>query len=132
MPRAYLAISIDHRTQLEPVIQTLRFTLHQAGIDLFIFVDQYRFSLQEEKAMMQAACREIDDSDILIAELSVKAIGVGLEAGYAVAKGKPVWYLRNAAAPHSSTVSGIATEQLLYLDEQDLADQLTHSIRKYH
>ena len=38
---------------------------------------------------------DIDNSDILIAEVSEKAIGVGIEVGYAKAKGKPIIYIKN-------------------------------------
>ncbi|MBL0882104.1 MAG: nucleoside 2-deoxyribosyltransferase [Chitinophagaceae bacterium] len=132
MRRAYLAVSIDHRPHLESVIQTLQNCLKKYSINLFVFVDHYHFSSKEEEKMMQTAMMEIDRSDILIAEVSVKAIGVGLEAGYAAAKNKPVWYLRNRASSHSSTVSGIASERIFYRDEQDLSDQLAGFIPKYH
>lgn len=132
MRRAYLAVSLDHRPHLESVIQTLQNCLNKYSIDLFVFVDHYHFSSNEEVEMMQTAMIEIDRSDILIAEVSDKAIGVGLEAGYAAAKNKPVWYLRNKAAAHSSTVSGIASERIYYLDEQDLAHQLDGIIHPHH
>lgn len=130
MLRAYLAISLNHRPDLASIIETLRSELKKYSIDLFIFVDHYHFSACEEKVMMQTAFSEIDRSDILIAEVSTKAIGVGLEVGYAVAKNKPVWYLRNSSAPHSTTVSGAAHEHILYRDEQDLIEQLTDLIGK--
>jgi nucleoside 2-deoxyribosyltransferase len=130
MRRAYLAISLDHRPHLESVIQTLQSCLQKASIELFVFVDHYRFDVNDEVKMMETAIMEIDRSDILIAEVSLKAIGVGLEAGYATAKNKPVWYLRNQNAPHSSTVSGIANERIFYRNEQDLADQLEHIMQK--
>ena len=132
MRRAYLAVSLDHRPHLESVIQTLQTCLKKHAIELFVFVDHYHFSSNDEVKMMQTAFMEIDRSDILIAEVSVKAIGVGLEAGYAAAKEKPIWYLRNHSSAHSSTVSGIATERIFYLNEQDLSEQLVGFIHKYH
>ncbi len=130
MPRAYLAISLDHRPSLASVIKTLDSALKKVNIDLFVFVDHYHFSLDEEKVMMQTAFSEIYRSDIVIAEVSAKAIGVGLEVGYAIAKNIPVWYIRNRSASHSSTVSGAAQEHILYLDEQDLMEQLSHLTAK--
>lgn len=132
MRRAYLAVSLNHRPHLESIIHTLQTSLKKYAIELFVFVDHYHFNLDDEVKMMQTAMMEIDRSDILIAEVSVKAIGVGLEAGYAAAKEKPVWYLRNKTSSHSSTVSGIATERIFYQNEQDLADQLVGFIHKYH
>ena len=132
MRRAYFAVSIDHRPHLASVIQTLQVCLKKYSIELFVFVDHYHFGSNDEVKMMQTAMMEIDRSDLLIAEVSVKAIGVGVEAGYAAAKNKPVWYLRNRNASHSSTVSGIASEHIFYLNEQDLSDQLVDILHQYH
>lgn len=132
MQKAYLAVSLSHRPQLENIIQIIHQSLSEAAIDLFVFVDHYHFNSEQETEMMQTAFREIEESDILIAEVSAKAIGVGVEVGYAVAKNIPVWYLRNRTAPHSSTLSGAAHEHILYKDEQDLAAQLRFILQKDH
>lgn len=124
MQRAYLAISIKNRKHLDPQVTAIQATLSAAGISLFIFVDQYHFTAEQEKEMMQQAFKEIDAADILIAELSEKAIGVGIEAGYALAKGKQLWYIRARTADHSTTVSGAAHQNFLYDDADDLASQI--------
>lgn len=124
MQRAYLAISINNRKLLDRQVKAIKETLSAAGISLFIFVDQYYFTAEQEKEMMQQAFKEIDASDILIAELSEKAIGVGIEAGYAIAKGKKLWYIRDRNAPHSTTVSGAAHQNFLYEDSADLSNQI--------
>lgn len=67
--------------------------LCQNGINPFVFMDQYTFKAGEEALMMQQAMEEIDQSDLLIAAASEKAIGFG--AGYAKGKGKPVIYIRH-------------------------------------
>ena len=74
--------------------------------------------------MMQQAMRDIDHCDVLIAETSHKGIGIGIEVGYAKAKGKPVIYLRHQDAEHSTTVSGISDFQIAYSDTNDLQKQL--------
>ena len=71
--------------------------------------------------MMQQAFREIADADLLIAEISEKAMGVGIEIGYAVALQKPVICLRNAGAEHSTTASGSATHSLIYANAGAIA-----------
>ena len=78
--------------------------------------------------MMQQAMAAIDDCDILIAETSDKAIGIGIEVGYAKAKGKPVIYVRHADAAHSTTVSGISNFQIIYTNNADLAEALKNII----
>jgi 2'-deoxynucleoside 5'-phosphate N-hydrolase len=41
--------------------------------------------------MMRQAFAAIDKNDLLIAETTDKAIGIGIEVGYAKAKGKPIF-----------------------------------------
>lgn len=72
---------------------------------------------------MNLACREIAQSDLVIAEVSHKAIGVGVEVGYAVGLGKPVIYLRHIDAEHSTTVAGISTFRIIYATYDDLGRQ---------
>jgi nucleoside 2-deoxyribosyltransferase len=80
--------------------------------------------------MMQQAMLDIDQCDILIAEVSDKAIGIGVEAGYAKGKNKPVIYLRQKDCEHSTTISGISNYSIIYENINDLEQQLTSGIKK--
>ncbi len=94
--------------------------LSSYDIKAFAFVDNFSFSSDQEKEMMIEAMKAIDNCDLLIAETSDKGIGIGVEVGYAKAKGKPVIYLRNNNAEHSTTVSGISDWKVLYEDIADM------------
>lgn len=122
--RAYIAISYAGRKRLQEELEVICNTLVQSGITPFVFVDEYHFSPEAEKGMMQKAMEEIDRSELLIAAASEKAIGIGIEAGYAKGKGKPVIYIRHMEAEHSTTLSGISDHQIIYVDLQDLAQKL--------
>ena len=74
--------------------------------------------------MMQQAFTEIDSAGLLIAEVSEKAIGVGIEIGYAVAHKIPVIYLLADDAEHSTTVSGSSDYRIIYRDSSELATGL--------
>ncbi|MBI2283975.1 MAG: nucleoside 2-deoxyribosyltransferase [Bacteroidetes bacterium] len=121
MKKAYFSVGYQSRPLLDAEINAIREVLDKHHIHLFIFVDHYRFSPQEEQKMMQQAFREIADADLLIAEISEKAMGVGIEIGYAVALQKPVICLRNAGAEHSTTASGSATHSLIYANAGAIA-----------
>lgn len=124
MQKAYLSIGYQNKQHLRSEIEIIQQTLSGIHIQLFIFVDAYQFSPQEEKQMMQNAFSEIDSSDLVIAEVSEKAIGVGIEIGYAIAKNKPVIYLRNETAEHSTTAAGSAQHMIVYKDPVQLAEKL--------
>ncbi len=73
---------------------------------------------------MQAAFAEITSSDLLIAEVSEKAIGVGIEIGYAASLQKQIIYLRQAGSEHSTTASGSADHTIVYENRNQLAQKL--------
>lgn len=74
---------------------------------------------------------DIKSCDILIAEVTKKGIGIGIEVGYAKAMGKPVFYLRDAEAEHSTTVSGISDYRVIYVDENDLVAKLDDKLKEF-
>lgn len=121
MKKAYFSVGYQSRQFLEAEIEAIREVLIKHQIHLFIFVDQYRFSPQEQQQMMQQAFRDIAEADLLIAEVSEKAMGVGIELGYAAALQKPVICLRHAGAEHSTTASGTATHSLVYANAGEIA-----------
>ena len=131
MRKAYLSISYANRKNLQAEVDTIRQVLVQYGIELFVFVDTYQFKGNESYRMMQQVFADIDACEILVAEVSEKAIGVGIEIGYAVAKAKPVIYLRNSAAEHSTTAAGSTDAIVIYDDIPDLSAKFSERIRSY-
>ena len=128
--QAYISISYNERKNMDSVVEGIKEVLHDQKIIPFVFVDEFKFNVEQEKEMMQQAMRSIEKSDILIAEVSDKGIGIGIEVGYAKAKGKPVIYLRNTNAEHSTTVSGISDFHIVYNDETELKQLLNEAITK--
>lgn len=121
---AYISVSYAKRKSIQNTLNAITATLKAFAIKPFIFVDKYQFEPTEEKQMMMQAMSDIDNCDILIAETSDKAIGIGIEVGYAKAKNKIVIYLRQKETEHSTPVSGISDFQLIYDDPEDLQLQL--------
>lgn len=126
--QAYISVGLSKRKFLDQEITTIVDTLAKFEIKSLVFVDRYQFSLEAEQQMMQQAFADIEQSDLLIAETSSKGIGIGVEAGYAKAKGKAVFYLRQVNASHSTTVSGISDFKIMYADTLDLSRQLTAAL----
>lgn len=122
---AYIAISYSKRNELAEELSVIKEALVASGINPFVFIERFHFDPAQEKEMMQEAMLQLDTTDLLIAETSDKAIGIGIEAGYAKAKGKPVIYLRNKIADHSTTLSGISDYTVIYSSLEDLKKQLT-------
>ena len=128
--QAYISISFSKKNELEKEVQAIKNALGKFGISGFVFVDEYQFSAKEEKEMMQKAMEDVEKSAILIAEVSEKGIGIGIEVRYAKAKNIPVIYVRNSSSEHSTTVSGIADFKIIYENEIDLEEKLEKIISK--
>jgi len=122
MKQVYLAISYSHRKNFDKEIEILTELCKNYNIELLTFVDKYNFKDNEEKEMMKTAFLEIDKSEFLIAELTTKSIGVGIEIGYAYAKEKPIIYLRKKDSEYSTTASGSSTFGIEYENELDLRE----------
>lgn len=124
MKKVYFSISFKNRKELENEVRVCSAILKKHGLHPIIFVDDYIFEPNQEKKMMRQACHDIENSDILIAELSNKAIGVGIEVGYAAALKKPIIYLKNKRAEYSKTIGGLSAVLIEYDDIDELANQL--------
>jgi nucleoside 2-deoxyribosyltransferase len=125
---AYISVSLHKRSLLKNQLAAISETLTMFGIEPLIFVDKYKFDLLQEKDMMAQAMMDIENADILIAEASTKAIGVGVEVGYAKAKNKPVIYIRHYDAAHSTTISGMSDFNIVYVNTEDLQKKLTEVV----
>lgn len=120
MKKGYLAIIYSNRKLFDNEIEGLKKLFKKNGVELLVFVDKYNFEKNQEKEMMVTAFKEIDNSDFLIAELTTKSIGVGIEIGYAFAKNIPVIYIHKKNAEYSTTASGSSTYKVEYESELDL------------
>lgn len=127
--RAYVSVSYSERHFLKSELDAITATLAQFNIEPFVFADRYSFSRDQEQEMMLQAMRDLENCDVLIVEASFKAIGLGVEAGYAKAKSKPIVYLRKKGTEHSTTVSGISDFHIIYDDIFDLQSKLSAAIK---
>jgi nucleoside 2-deoxyribosyltransferase len=131
MKKAYLAISYSNRKLFNKEVSSLIELCKMNDVELLSFVDKYNFKENEEKEMMKTAFLEIDKSDFLIAELTTKSIGVGIEIGYARAKGKPIIYLRKKNSEYSTTASGSSTYSIEYENEKDLMGLMKTILKRF-
>ncbi len=123
MRNVYIAINYGFKDLMLEELECIKSTCASYSLHPIIFVNDYPSFINNQE-MMKQAFEDIDKSDILIAELSNKATGVGIEIGYAVAKKKPIIYLRKSGVEESPTVSGIAGYQFEYSSIEDLNRKL--------
>ena len=121
---AYLGISKSNRVHFDKEIESIRKCLSVYSVDLEVFVDKYDFTTEQEQEMMDLAFDEIEKCNIMLVEVSKKAIGVGVEAGYAKARAKPIIYLRRKDTSYSTTIGGTSDYKIEYNNEHHLESEL--------
>ncbi len=129
MNTAFISRSYEHRAQYDAAIAHVVASLRRMNMEGVDFVRRYSFGEGQAREMMVATLQAIHQADVLIAEVSEKVIGVGIEIGYAAALGKPIIYLRKSDAPFSTTVGGLATIAIVYDNSQALQDKLIEALR---
>ena len=75
----------------------------------------------EPQALMAATFELMGACDLAVLDLSEKGVGVGIEAGFAHAIGKPVVTIAQAGSDISSTLRGISSAVFEYASDEDLA-----------
>lgn len=120
----YLAIKYHPDAQNRPLIETISAVLATQGhttICIARDVEQWGAVQLPPARLMQRAFQAIDNSDQILIELSEKGVGLGIEAGYAHALGKPITVIAPPTADLSNTLQGIAATVFRYTNIDELA-----------
>jgi len=121
--KAYFAIKFHEDSKNRELIETISKVLESKGIQTTIVIRDYenwakiKFTPRE---LMELTFKEIDKVDILIADITEKGVGIGIEAGYAYSKGKPVIVIAKEGSDIPTTLRGIAKKVIFYKTPQDL------------
>ena len=121
--RAYFGIKYHEDNRNRDEIDSLSAALRNDGIETICIVrdvekwGDVQLSSQE---LMKITFDEIDKSDFVIMEMTEKGVGLGIEAGYATAKGKPVIVLTKEVQTLSNTMQGIANAVIQYSQPEDI------------
>ena len=70
--------------------------------------------------LMRITFEEIAKSDFVVLEMSEKGVGLGIEAGYAVARNKPLVILIKEGIELSNTMQGIADIVIQYSQPDEI------------
>ena len=81
--------------------------------------------------LMRQTFLELRDSKLVIVDLTEKGVGVGIEAGYARARGIPVVAIAAAGSEISETLVGIAEKVFYYQDWAGLDSFMAELEKQY-
>lgn len=125
--RAYLGFKFYEDMRNKELIDAIDVIFKKLGMETSIIVRDFEIFGEKKydpHVLMAEAFKEIDASDVVVIEFSEKGVGLGIEAGYAVAKGKPVWVIAKDGSEISNTLAGIAGKILFYDKPKDLENLL--------
>ncbi len=117
--RVFISYSYLYRDKYSNLHSELKKYFSSKSIEVYSFVFDYK-SAGTDQEIMHAALQEIDKSDLLLAETETMPLGVGLEVGYAHAKGKQVGYLYKTGSQKQQTVCGVADFIIEYKISDDI------------
>jgi nucleoside 2-deoxyribosyltransferase len=131
MPRlkrkAYLAIKYHPDNQNRQLIEKLAFVLDQAGWSSQVIVrdleDWGRIAFTPRE-LMERSLGLLSACELCVVECTEKGMGVGLETGYAHAKGIPIILLARYGSEIPTTLRGIASQIIIYNSPEELPEQI--------
>jgi 2'-deoxynucleoside 5'-phosphate N-hydrolase len=117
--KAYLALKYHPDGRNRPLIEALSACLEKHGWKTYCVLrdlEHWGEVTFDPPELMRLSLAAIDTSDLVIAELSEKGVGIGIEAGYAYARQIPILTLARHGADISDTLRGISRQVLVYGD----------------
>ncbi len=126
---AFISVSFEHRGEFKEEINAIKKALQVFNLKPICFVEDYKHKNPSPKKLMADALKVIRKSSILIAEVSYKEIGIGIEVGYAKALNIPIIYLKKPDAPISTTVKGVCDKVVIYKNIQNLEVKLKDALK---
>ena len=121
--RAYFGIKFYEDNRNRDEINSISATLQDDGIHTVCIardVEKWGDVTLSSKELMQITFEEIDKSDFVILEMSEKGVGLGIEAGFAVARNKPLIVLIKQGFKLSNTIQGIANIVIPYSQPNEI------------
>lgn len=127
--KAYLGIKYHADKRNRALIEEISEMLARCGITTSCVardLEEWGAVRFEARDLMQQTFAMIDDCDLVIIELSEKGVGLGIEAGYAYAKGIPVVTIAKRGSDISETLRGVSSHVFLYGEVSDLEPYFTN------
>lgn len=121
--KAYIGIKYHEDYRNKTIVDKISSMLEEKGYETICIVNDVNsknkvpFSPEE---LMKVTFESIDTCNLVIIDLTEKGVGLGIEAGYAYAKGIPIITIAKNGSDISETLEGISNKVLFYNKIEDL------------
>ena len=116
--KIFLAAKYFGKAQQSQLVDAIKETVEQMGHEIYSFLDEGH--IVDENEMTSKMLSELDACDALLIEGSETSFGIGIEAGYARAKGKKVYVVHDDSMEESRTLKGVSDVYLKYNSVDEL------------
>ena len=129
--RAYIAIKYHSDNRNRSAIDHISRALEQNGYDTVCIArdleewGQVHFAPGE---LMQRSFEALGASDIVVVDLTEKGVGIGIEAGYALANRIPIITIAKSGSDISATLQGISQAVAWYDSFDELVELFAQTI----
>ena len=117
MKTVFLSIKYHEDAGNRQVVEALSSAIEQAGwktVCIARDIERWGDMHFAPRELMGLTFEEIEASDLVAIELSEKGVGLGIEAGYAHARAKPIVTIARKGSDISTTLEGVSDDVLLY------------------
>ena len=115
--KAFLSIKFHHDNRNKARIEEISSALTESGLNTFCIVrdlEKWGAVTFTPTHLMQETFKAINLCDVVVVDLTEKGVGLGIEAGYAHAKGIPIITIAQKGSDVSATLQGISQQVILY------------------
>lgn len=126
----FLSIKFHVDQQNRPLIEYIDQKSREIGHRLVCIckdVERWGDVSLEPGELMETTFLEIDKSELVLVEFSEKGVGIGIEAGYAYSKKKPIIAIGLRQADLPNTLRGI-TDRVIRYDSREQLGKIIQSL----
>jgi hypothetical protein len=132
---SFFALKFHDGDEDRPKVEAIEKALNQAGITITVMardVEKWgQARIPEGKTLMtDYAFPALKQCDCNIIEFSEKGVGLGINAGYCYAIGKPIFVIAKTGSDISTTISNLATKVILYDKPEDLIEPFRQIVKE--
>lgn len=92
--------------------------------------EKHSFFFPHENGKNINTKKEIEDSDLILAEVSFPSTGQGIELGWASAANIPIILLSKKETDRSSSLQYLSNEHIEYVSQAEMIEKITNLLNK--
>ena len=133
--KAYIAIKFHKDYSNKETVEVISRVFSAKGHETVCMIRDHeqegKISLAPRR-LMTLAFQQIDSSDLMVADITEKGIGVGIECGYAYARNIPVIITARKGIEIPATLMGIYDSIIYYEDLEHLEENLQEVLLNFY